>query len=173
MSHVVALAQAEAEENPKATPALREFGGIRPQDAEKRGNEVLEKHGLTAPIRIDGFDLDESKNVQNFPYIKFSTWVEYLLTSGKLPRQLCACVDLPSMKLKLAEFWFRYESIYPMHQIFAMRDDGLDLSLVIPVFLIQTKDGHTRSRLCGSFQRMGRLEGGLVAICRKARTKSL
>lgn len=134
MSHVVALAQAEAEENPKATPALREFGGIRPQDAEKRGNEVLEKHRLTAPIRIDGFDLDESKNVQNFPYIKFSTWVEYLLTTGKLPRQLCACVDLPSMKLKLAEFWFRYESIYPMHQIFAMRDDGLDLSLVIPVY---------------------------------------
>lgn len=135
MCHVVQLAAAEVSENPQASDALREFAAIRPNDAEQRGHDVLVKHELSCPVEINKVDLSDSKRFRNWPYIKFSTWVRYLLDSGRLAQQLCACADLQSMQVKLQEFWVRYESIDPQHQIFAMRDAGtVDLKWVIPVY---------------------------------------
>ena len=135
MSHVVSLAAAEAAENPEATDALREFAKIRVQDAEVKAHKILAKHGLTVPIEIQRVDLEDSKRYRGYPCIKFSTWAQYLLDTGRLSRQLCACQDLASMRVRLTDFWARYASICPTNQIFDMqRDDGLDLSLVIPVF---------------------------------------
>lgn len=135
MGHVVALAAADSLENPQATRAMHEFGAIKVNDAERDAHQVLRKHGLTAPIAIERADLGENKWVKGFPFIFFSTWVKYLLDSGRLPRQLCSCEDVQSMQIKLSEFWKRYETIYPRHKIFAMRDAGtLDLSLVIPIY---------------------------------------
>jgi hypothetical protein len=135
MSYVVELAAAEVEENPKATPAMREYASIRKGDAEERAHKVLEKHGLTVPMQIDKVDLADAKRYKGFPYIKFSSWVKYLLDSDRLPRLLCACDSLESMQIALQEFWDRYEAIFPTHQIFAMRDAGaVDLRFVVPVF---------------------------------------
>ena len=72
MSYVVGLAAAEAKENPKASEALKEFGSIRVRDAEQKAHQVLEKHGLTCPIKIDRVNLAEGKRYQAFPCIKFS-----------------------------------------------------------------------------------------------------
>jgi hypothetical protein len=135
MSYVVAAAAADVAENPRASEALKEFGAIRPRDAEVRAHQVLEKHGLTCPIQIDRVDLDEAKRYKRFPYIKFSTWVKYLLDTDRLPRQLCACDSLQSMEVKLEEFWKRYEAIQPTHKIFQMKESGeVDLRYVIPVY---------------------------------------
>lgn len=134
MNYVVGLAAAEAVENPKATPALKEFGSIRARDAEGRAHKVLAKHGLTCPIEIDKVNLGEKK-LKAFPYFKFSKWVKYLLDTDRVARQLCACQSLDSMQLKLEEFWKRYETIFPTHKIFDMQRAGqLDLRFVIPVY---------------------------------------
>ena len=124
MSYVVAAAAADVAENPRASEALKEFGAIRPRDAEVRAHQVLEKHGLTCPIQIDRVDLGEAKRYKRFPYMKFSTWVKYLLDTDRLPRQLCACDSLQSMEVKLEEFWKRYEAIQPTHKIFQMKESG-------------------------------------------------
>eukprot|EP00438_Fugacium_kawagutii_P020148 Skav209770 [mRNA] locus=scaffold9:375456:377362:- [translate_table: standard] len=146
MEHVVAMAAAEAAENPTASSAMREFGSIRPRDAEQRAHQVLQKYQLTAPIRIDRVDLADNKHYKAFPFIKFSTWVKFLLDSGRLSRQLCACVDLASMRVKLCEFWRRYENLYPNHQIFIMRDQyQLDMGLVIPVYS-HTDEGRSQKK---------------------------
>lgn len=134
MGHVVELAADEVAENPEATKAMREFSSIRVRDAEQKGNKVFEKYGLTAPVPIDRVNLGDGKHLGNFPYIKFSSWMKFLLGSGRLPQQLCAAADLESMQVKLKEFWNRYETIYPNHGIFSMRDAGLDLGMVVPVY---------------------------------------
>ena len=67
MKHVVALARAEVEENPLASPAMREFAGVRLRDAEKRATRILEKHELAAPIPIDRVKLHEAETAQKLP----------------------------------------------------------------------------------------------------------
>ena len=135
MCHVVELAKAEAEENPNASAALKEFGAIRTKDAEQKAHQVLRKHDLTCPVDIDRVDLADTKRHKGFPYFKFLKWVEYLLNTGRLARQLCACDSLESMRVKLKTFWDRYETILPTHKIFEMKEKGeIDLGLVIPVY---------------------------------------
>ena len=130
------MAQAEAAENPEATEPLKELARVRARDAEVGAHEIFEKHGFACPISIDTVDLAPTKQHCGFPYMKFSKWVKYLLDSGRLSRQLCACADLESMKIQLREFWARYQSIFPSHQIFGLKESGQvqDLGLVIPVF---------------------------------------
>lgn len=138
MKHVVALARAEVEENPLASPAMREFAGVRLRDAEKRATRILEKHELAAPIPIDRVKLHEAakpKQLRNFPCMKFSSWLKFLLDTGRLPSQLCGCGDMASMNAKLIEFWRRYEQIHPTHPLFQMQRDGqVDLSFMLPVY---------------------------------------
>ena len=124
MKHVVALARAEVEENPLASPAMREFAGVRLRDAEKRATRILEKHELVAPIPIDRVKLHEAakpKQLRNFPCMKFSSWLKFLLDTGRLPSQLCGCGDMASMNAKLIEFWRRYEQILHVAGVFPHR----------------------------------------------------
>ena len=140
---MVATARAEATENPEASEALKEFASVRVQDAEVKGNKVLEKHGLSCPIKIEKIDLAENKKYKQWPYIKFSTWVKYLLDTDRLARQLCACDNIGSMTVKLEEFWERYEHLHPDHKIFAMKRAGeIDTRYLIPVFS-HTDEGRT------------------------------
>ena len=126
-----------------ATPAVREFAAIRTRDAEQKAHQVFEKHGMSVPVQVEKEDVGEEKRYQAFPHIKFSSWVRYLLDSGRLSRQLCACENLEYMQVLLQEFWDRFEHIYPFHKIFAMRDAGtVDLKLVIPIYS-HTDEGRT------------------------------
>ena len=136
MSHVVALAKAEVEDNPTASSAIRQFASIRTKDAEKKAHEVLKEHDLTVRVPIERMDLDGPlKCHKSFPYIKFSSWVRFLWDTGRLARALCACSDFVAMSQKLEVFWKRYRGIYPSHKIFQMEADGLvDLRYVIPVY---------------------------------------
>ncbi|CAL1169025.1 unnamed protein product [Cladocopium goreaui] len=134
MSSAVALAKAEVSENAKASHAMHEFARVREADAEGEGQKVLEKHGFAAPIEIDCVDLGPEKRLKGFPYMKFSNWLKYLLDTGRLPRVMCGCTDLPSMRVKLREFWSRYQKIHPWHGIFDLQKSGTDLSLVLPVY---------------------------------------
>ena len=172
MAHVVGLAAAEVQENPHATRAMQEFASIRERDAEQRAHVVLEKHGLTAPIKIDTVDLMDAKRFKNFPYIKFSTWVKYLLDTGRLPRQLCACENLLSMEVKLEEFWRRYESIHPTHEIFAMRDAGtVDLRHTIPVYSHSDEGRSLKKQPLWLLSTHGALGRGTRAYLKKQKDK--
>ncbi|CAL1167200.1 unnamed protein product [Cladocopium goreaui] len=172
MAHVVGLAAAEVQENPHATRAMQEFASIRERDAEQRAHVVLEKHGLTAPIKIDTVDLMDAKRFKSFPYIKFSTWVKYLLDTGRLPRQLCACENLLSMEVKLEEFWRRYESIHPTHEIFAMRDAGtVDLRHTIPVYSHSDEGRSLKKQPLWLLSTHGALGRGTRAYLKKQKDK--
>lgn len=172
MSYVVGLAAAEAKENPKASEALKEFGSIRVRDAEQKAHQVLEKHGLTCPIKIDRVNLAEGKRYQAFPCIKFSTWVKYLLDSGRLPRQLCACENFQSMELKLEEFWARYESLYPSHQLFRMKEAGeVEVRHVVPVFSHTDKGRSYKKQALWLLSTHGALGRGTRGFLRKGKDK--
>jgi len=135
MCHIVALAAAEVSENPNASQSLQEFAAVREQDAEVRGCKILEKHGLKAPIAIHHIHLGESKQLKSFPCMKFSSWVRYLLDTGRVPSQLCGCKDMESMSARLCEFWKRYEQMHASLPIFEMSRNGLvDLRYLIPTF---------------------------------------
>lgn len=171
MASVVEAAQAEAEENPNATEPLKEFASIRVQDAEQKAHTVLRKHGLTCEMDVDKCDLGESKNHKGFPYFKFSNWVKYLLNTGRLSRQLCACENLDSMKLKLEEFWKRYEAIHPSHKIFEMRDAGLDLRLVIPVYSHSDEGRSLKKQALWLLSTHGALGRGTRGFLKKGKDK--
>ncbi|CAL1144391.1 unnamed protein product, partial [Cladocopium goreaui] len=172
MCHVVELAAAEVSENPQASEALREFAAVRPNDAEQRGHDVLVKHELSCPVEINKVDLSDTKRFKNWPYIKFSTWVKYLLDSGRLAQQLCACADLQSMQVKLQEFWLRYEAIDPEHQIFAMRDAGtVDLKWVIPVYSHSDEGRGHKKQAFWLLSTHGALGRGTRAFLKKSKDK--
>ena len=171
MSYVVNLAAAEVLENPKASEALKEFASIRPRDAENKAHTVLEKHGLTCAIEINRVDLAEGKRYKGFPYIRFSTWVKYLLDTGRLTRQLCACQNLESMQAKLEEFWKRYQSVYPTHQLFTMKEAGVDLSLVIPVFSHTDEGRSYKKQALWLLSTHGALGRGTRGFLRKKKDK--
>eukprot|EP00438_Fugacium_kawagutii_P017741 Skav203034 [mRNA] locus=scaffold583:532609:534506:+ [translate_table: standard] len=132
MSAIAGLARAEAAENPRATAAIHDLARVRLEDAEFAGQKVLEKHGCAVPIPIDHATLGPEKRVRQFPHIKFSNWIKFLLKTGRLPMLMTGSRDLQSMRVKLKEFWRRYREIYPSHGIFSLERSGVDLSLVIP-----------------------------------------
>ena len=147
MSHIVALAAAEVSENPAASSSMRQFAAVRQRDAETGACKVLEKLGLKAPIPIDRLSLGEEKWLKNFPCMKFSSWLAFLLKTGRVPSQLCGCSDMYSMTVRLAEFWTRYEQIHPTHEVFQMSRNGLvDLKYLIPTYT-HTDEGRSVKKL--------------------------
>ncbi|CAJ1435105.1 unnamed protein product [Effrenium voratum] len=53
--------------------------------------------------------------LRNFPYMKLSNWVKFLLDSGRL-RQLCGIPDVEHMKAVLTEFWTWKD--WPMRELY-------------------------------------------------------
>lgn len=122
---------------------MHEFARVRVKDAEKKGTKVLEKHGLAVPVAVSFVKLLDRKGLRKWPCLKFSAWAKYLLDTGRLTRQLCACADIESMTILLSEFWQRYESLHPSHKIFEMqRRNQIDLRFLIPVYS-HTDDGRS------------------------------
>ena len=130
--HVVELAQAAVSENENSSKEVRELSRVRLEDAETGVHEVFRKYNLACTVQVDKVDL--SDDLKGFPYIKFSSWLEYLTTS-RIARQLCGVSSLQRLKRVLHEFWIRYESIYPNHAVFRRaRAGALDLDFTIPYF---------------------------------------
>ena len=131
--HIVELAKAEVEENPTPSKAMKEPSKIREEDAEVGCHKVFKKYKLSCDIEIGHVNLGQ-RELRDFPYIKFSTWL-YYLGLRRICRQLCGTSSLGKMKAVLQEFWNRYEKIDGGHEIFERSRSGqIDLKVTIPYY---------------------------------------
>ena len=125
---------------------MRAFANVRLEDAEVGAHRVLLDAGMTAPIRVETVDLGEGK-LKRFPFIKLSEWVQHLLDTDRLSRQMVGVPTIAKMKPVLKEFWTRFRGVNPTHGIFALESEGaLSLDTCIP-FYSHTDEGRSYKHL--------------------------
>lgn len=140
-SHAVGTAKAAVRDNPDQTRALREFAGLPLKDAEDGAHRILKEYGLTLPLPIHKMDLGID-GVHEFPYLKFSDWLRYLMDGSKFS-QMCGVQSLEEMMETLRVFWQRFEKLNPYHEIFNRFRAGTVIpSLCLPVYS-HTDEGRT------------------------------
>ena len=133
--HAVQLARAEVRQNMEASPELIEFSEISLENAEVGTHKFFRKYGLCLDLPIESTYLGQSADLRNFPYVKFSSWVQFLLDSGRLTKQLVGCSSIRKMRAVLKEFWSRYQDLDNEHPVFRLAQEGqLDLEFTIPCF---------------------------------------
>lgn len=133
--HLVELAQAEVRANPRASLPMREFSGIRLCDAENGVHRLFKKYQLVPPVKIHDAEMALGRDHRKFPYIKLSSWVQYLLDTDQLHRQFVGVRTFKIMQHVLEEFWGRYRAMDPSYVLFQMADCGeVDLSTCIPFY---------------------------------------
>lgn len=118
-SYILELAQTEVQVNDKASRAVREFAQVPKGHAEDGCHKIFKKYDFSIPIKIQHVDLGAGR-LKRFPWLKFSSWAQYLLDSNRLPQQLCGAANFDAMKPILVEFWNRYRSLHPEHEVFKM-----------------------------------------------------
>lgn len=98
-------------------------------------HKFFRKYGLCLDLPIESTYLGQSADLRNFPYVKFSSWVQFLLDSGRLTKQLVGCSSIRKMRAVLKEFWSRYQDLDNEHPVFRLAQEGqLDLEFTIPCF---------------------------------------
>ena len=135
--HVVELAQAKVRTNPRqASVCLREFSGIRLNDAEAGCHRVFKKYKLIPNIAIHHTThITNAGGRLKLPYVKFSSWVKYLLDTDRLQRQMVGVQSFGAMRRVLKEYWLRYRQINPSFYLFEMADRGdVCLEFCIPFY---------------------------------------
>lgn len=131
---MVQLAKAEVRENANPSQAMRQLARINEDDAEGAVHKLFKTHGLVPPVEITEVDLGFPK-LNKFPVLKLTDWVQYLLDSGQLWRQMTGCSTYEKMTSVLTEFWNRFRVLFPDHGIFDLASQGtLDLECTIPVY---------------------------------------
>ena len=144
--HLVELARAEVDLNPRSGRYMKAFANVRLEDAEVGVHKVLVDAGMTAPIRVESVDLGEGK-LRQFPFVKLTTWMQHLLDTDRLSRQMVGVPTIAKMKPVLKEFWARFRGINPTHGIFALESEGgLSLDTCIP-FYSHTDEGRSYKHL--------------------------
>ena len=110
------------------------MAAIKDTDAETGVHRLFKEHGLVPPVEISEVDLG-FPTLGKFPIIKLREWVQYLLDSGLLWRQMTGCSTFEKMKTVLKEFWDRMKHLKPGFGIFGLAEQGiLDLECTIPVY---------------------------------------
>ena len=79
------MARAELRENPRANQAIQAFAAISLSDAEKGCHELFKKLGYCPPVKIEYLEQDGLKDI---PYVKLSSWVQWLLDTDRAHRLL-------------------------------------------------------------------------------------
>lgn len=127
------LARAEVQSNPRVSEPMRAFSNVRLDDAEKGVHRVLKSAGYTSPVEITGVDLDPG--LRNFPIIKLSSWMQHLLDTNRLARQMTGVPTIAKMKPVLKEFWNRYKRCFPGHGLWSLEQEGIvSLDTLIPFY---------------------------------------
>ena len=133
--HLVMMARDEVASNPNVSQAMRDFSNILESDAEVGARRILMKHGLTLPVTISHVDLGESKELKKFPWVKLSSWFQYLLEKKMLWRQFVGVDTVNKMKSVLSEFWRRYRALDSDHPVFKREQEGLlRLDCLVPYY---------------------------------------
>ena len=140
------MAKAQVESNPHASPALKEFARIRPEDAETACHEVLTKYGFSVPIPVETLNIGPGQ-LKACPFVRPSAWATYLLNKGILPRQLVGVADRAQMEETLREHWKRYQVLFPNHPIFRLALEGtVQLQRCVPI-LSHSDEGRSTKHL--------------------------
>lgn len=133
---MVQLARAEVEGNPRADEAVRSFARIPLQDAESGCHQLFQTLGYCAPVKLEYLT---EEGLTHIPYVRLSSWVQWLLDTNRLWRQFCGVSSWEKMQDVLGEFWSRYQALYPQHEVFTL---PCDLRRTIP-FYSHTDEGRT------------------------------
>ena len=121
-------------ENENATLEVRRLAAIREDNAETGVHELFKELGIAAPVEISTVNCGDGLFAK-YPFIKLSTWMQFLLDSGRLSRQMTGTPTLEKMEHVLEEFWSRYRQAYPQHGVFSLEADGtLVVARTIPFF---------------------------------------
>ena len=113
-------------------PALLELSRIRPKDAEESCHKLFRKYGLCLPLDIETINAGPA-DLAKLPVVKISSYVKYLLDYDKLDVLVGVVED--EMEPLLEEFWARYKSLHPEHQLFVLADNTqVVLKRTIPLF---------------------------------------
>lgn len=121
--HLVDMAKAHVANTPQPSAPMRAFARIRGCDAEAGCQRVFKKYHRIPPVKVDNVAIGPGV-LSKFPYIKLSSWVRWLLDSGRLPRYFVGVNSFDKMKVVLKEFWKRYRDVHPSHGIFQLFDSG-------------------------------------------------
>lgn len=109
---------------------IRALADVDLKRSESGAHRVFKSFGQSVPVRISRCDLPTKKQ---FPWIKCSDWVKYLVDSDRLDL-LVGVRDIEDMQPLLLEFWDRYFDCAPSHEIYQRHMDGLiDVSRTIPI----------------------------------------
>ena len=130
-SHVVELAKEQVERTPNVCEVFKRFARVSLQDAEHGCHSLFKKFGYTCPLKVETIELSHQRSLSSFPFLKVSTWAQWLLDSKRIWRLMCGCKTFETMRQVLGEFWRRYKIAHPQHQVF---DLEVDLSVTIPFF---------------------------------------
>lgn len=153
--------------NPEAPRVLREFAKVSINDAEKGCHRIFAKYNYIPPVEIEYTTLGEGY-LKDFPFIRLSSWVQWLLDSGRLWRHFVGARSWESMQEILNTFWGRYNSLYPEHQVFQM---GLDLRCVIPFFSHQDEGRTKKHDGIWIFASHGCIGRGTTAFLKKGKDR--
>ena len=147
-THAVSIARAAIENDPlMSPPILRQFANLSLTDAESGAHEVFVRAGFAAPVKIDCEDLGDHPDLKSWPFVKFSSWLSYLIDSKRAPSQLCGVRTENEMHSRLRVFWRRFQALHPEHEVFERARRGeILLSHAIPVWS-HTDEGRTKKRL--------------------------
>ena len=113
---------------------MRQLAGLREEDAEIGVHRIFKEHGLVPDVNISAVDLGYPK-LTRFPVIKVRDWLQCLLNSGQLWRQMVGCSSYEKMTLVLREFWVRMKQVRPSLGVYKLASEGLvDLEACIPYY---------------------------------------
>lgn len=132
-SHIVKQAKTELATQRRPGKLLRKFASVRLKDAERGVHQIFVDEGFAVPVPVDHINIGPGE-LAKFPILKFSSWVRYLLDTGRL-RQLTGMANMQNMRGTLREFWARFEVLNPGNGVFSLAREGkLNLELTIPFY---------------------------------------
>ena len=160
-SHVVEFARTQVHQCPDGvSDVMRRFAAIPLNDAEKGCRKLFVENQCLPPCKVEHVSLGAGA-LSKFPYLKFSSWAQWLLDSKRLWRLFCGVSSWEKMREVLAEFWERYRAIRPSHEV--------DLSRTVPYFSHQDEGRGYKHQAIMIFSSHGCLGRGTSTYVRRGR----
>ena len=161
------FAQSQVQQNERASNVFRKFARVNLRDAESGVHELFRKYGYTVPVNVESLQMGDGRS-SKLPFVRLSSWAQWLLDSGRIWRLLCGCSSYESMQLVLIEFWKRWEKLHPNHDVFRL---GLDLARTIPYFTHQDEGRSLKHEAIWVFSVHGCLGRGTAEYIRRGKNQ--
>lgn len=109
---------------------MQALANVNMHHSENGAHRVFREFGQALPVKISRIDLPSKKR---FPFVKCSDWMKYLAETDRL-NLVVGSQKLSEVQPLLREFWDRYRSVAPTHEIYQREQQGLlDCSRTLPL----------------------------------------